>query len=147
MDYSERVAYHEAAHAVLAHRLGAQVLQQGIDITAPSSVEGAYGKAAVSVFAHEDTLDETEQRRAVVHSLAIICAGAASDAKILGRALPEALAQQPGDENVARNFLKSNPLIETPEELEGLLMAAADRFGSVAGPRLPSLNSPTGRSP
>jgi hypothetical protein len=56
--------------------------------------------------------------------LAIICAGAASDAQILGRTLSEALAQQPGDENVARDFLNSNPLIETPEELEGLLMAA-----------------------
>jgi hypothetical protein len=121
MDDRTRVAYHEAAHAVLAYRLGGHVLEPGIDIDAPSSVTGAYGRAGVTVFAHDDRLDEREQQTAVKHSVAIMCAGAASDAKILGRNLPDALAHQPGDEKAARELLKSSPSVTSPEEIEVVL--------------------------
>ena len=124
MDDRKKVAHHEAAHAVVAHSVGAGIVEGGIDIDAPSSVEGAYGRTAVNIFAHEESLTETQQKESVIHSLAIICAGAASDARLLNRPLDEALAAQSADASEAKKFLADNPLVETPEEAEFLLKEA-----------------------
>jgi hypothetical protein len=111
MEHRARIAHHEAAHVVLAVFYGTGVNEQGIDLNASTSVEGAYGNAAVNLFAHDASLEQQEQQKDLLRNLCIVCAGAASDAKILNRSLREALSQQPGDEKVALRLLAQSTLI------------------------------------
>ena len=113
MNYRERVAHHEAAHAVLAHRLGAGVLPEGINLDAPTQMPGAFGNAAVNLLDHDSTLYPAEQQKDLLRNLAVVCAGAASDSKITGKPLSQALSDQPGDEKLARRLLDETPLIGT----------------------------------
>jgi hypothetical protein len=121
MDDREKVAHHEAAHVVMSVQLGASVPGQGIDIDAPSSVEGAYGNAWVNIFAQDPNPEEDEQIKILRDNLAIVCAGIASDAKLMGRSLREALSRQPSDEQLARELLGNSPLVDTKELQEYIL--------------------------
>src|SRR5438552_2718456 len=121
MQHRERIAHHEAAHVVMAWFWGAGVLDQGMDIDAPSSVEGAYGRAAVSLFLDDEGFDFEERARDLLRNLTIIFAGAASDAKIAGKSLNAAIDDQPGDKNVALHLLKHSTTVNTAgEQIEQL---------------------------
>lgn len=116
MEFRERVAHHEAAHAVVAVRLGASVVEQGINLDATTSMEGAYGNAAVNIFQHDSDLSMEEQQQDLMRNLIIVCAGAASDAKLKGKPLREALHEQPGDERVALKLLADSSLTEKEDQ-------------------------------
>jgi hypothetical protein len=111
---SKRIAHHEAAHSVMAILYGAG-LSGGIDLTAPTSVPGSFGVSAVSLFEPDPSLSEAEQQLEVVRSLVIICAGAASDAKLEGLTLQQAIAGQPGDLGVAQEHAKLHPIVSDGE--------------------------------
>ena len=113
-----RVAHHEAAHVVLALRSSAGLSEHGIDLDAPTTVEDAYGIASVNVFDHDESVDEEQQRALLINSLAIICAGAASDAKLRGSALWASLRRQQGDRNAALKLLTASPLIDATNKKE-----------------------------
>ena len=68
MNHRELVAHHEAAHAVLAIRAGIG-LSGGIDLDAPTSVDGAFGQAAVSLLVLDDSLPVDEQRLDLARNL------------------------------------------------------------------------------
>jgi hypothetical protein len=112
MEHSEKVAHHEAAHAVIAVLCGAGLSDHGIDLNAPTSSPGAFGNAGAMLFDHDATLPKDEQQRLLLGNLMTICAGSASDAKISGIELSEALARQPGDKQKALQQLQSTPLID-----------------------------------
>lgn len=117
MNHREQVAHHEAAHAVLAIRAGIGV-SGGIDLDAPTSVDGAFGQAAVSLLVLDDSLPVDEQRLDLARNLSIICAGAASDARIKGVTPLEALEAQPGDYGVALQHAQSCSVVENEEEAQ-----------------------------
>jgi hypothetical protein len=116
MQYRERVAHHEAAHMVLAVQIGAGIGDQGMDLNAPTSTEGAYGNATVMLLIHDASQTIEEQKEDLLRNLVIICAGAASDAKLMVRPLREALRRQPGDEKDARKLIAQSPLTEKNDE-------------------------------
>ncbi len=122
MTHDERVAHHEAAHAVFAILGGAGLSVAGINLNTPSSVEGAFGNADTNVYIHDDELPPSEQMWQLICNLRTICAGAASDAKISGIPVRDALARQKGDEGRAYEQLHSTPLID-----QGSDGAAAER--------------------
>jgi hypothetical protein len=93
-------------------------LEQGIDIDAPSSVEGAFGRAGVNIFRHDPTATEQEQQSLLRDNIAITCAGAASDARLTGRTLREALRRQPGDQRAAMQLLEASPLVQLRDREE-----------------------------
>jgi hypothetical protein len=111
----EQIAHHEAAHAVLAIRAGVGV-SGGIDLDAPTSVDGAFGQAAVNLLVLDDSLPVNEQRLDLARNLSIICAGAASDARITGAKPLEALEAQPGDYSLALQHARSSSVVESEEE-------------------------------
>lgn len=115
MNEREQVAHHEAAHAVLAIRAGIGV-SGGIDLDAPTSVDGAFGQAAVNLLMLDDSLPVEEQKLDLARNLSIICAGAASDALITGATPLEALEAQPGDYSVALQHARSSSMVESDEE-------------------------------
>jgi hypothetical protein len=121
MIYRERVAHHEAAHVVMSARSGASVPERGIDVDAPSSVEGARGNAMIHLFEDDPNLKEEDRQKLLMANLAMVCAGAVSDAKIMGRPLREALKIQKGDENVALELLNNSPLSGTKQIAEKIL--------------------------
>jgi hypothetical protein len=127
MTHEQKVAHHEAAHVAVSRALGGSAQPEGIDLNAESSVPGAYGRAMASVFPDNPTGTDIERREALFDSLVAICAGAASDAKIEGISLREALERQPGDKSEALKLLDSSPLIEKPEEKIALLDRALER--------------------
>lgn len=82
MENRERIAHHEAAHAVIAYVQGVRV--GGIDIDSSFSPTGKGGAILLlEDFVEEDS--EDDKRGILFRSLMIACAGAACDAKILGR--------------------------------------------------------------
>jgi hypothetical protein len=124
MNNREKVARHEAAHAVLAIRAGFGV-SGGIDLDAPTSVEGAYGNAAVSLVELDGTLSEDEQRTDLVRNLAVICAGAAADAKSAGVEPADALRAQPGDYALALRHAAESSIVESHTEAAEVVMNVA----------------------
>lgn len=117
MNHREQVAHHEAAHAVLAICAGIGV-NGGIDLDAPTSVDGAFGQAAVKLLVLDSSLSVAEQRQDLARNLKIICAGAASDARIKGITPLEALQAQPGDYGVALQHARSSAVVESEEEAQ-----------------------------
>lgn len=115
MDQRTRVAHHEAAHIWVANHQGAGIPEVGLNIDAPSSVEGAFGHAWVHFFEIDPGMDEIEQMELLARNTRIICAGAASDAKITGVELRQALENQPGDQALAIQRLRASPLIQREE--------------------------------
>lgn len=115
MDNRARVAHHEAAHAVLSLRVGLGV-SGGIDLDAPTSVAGAFGQAAVALLVLDASLPEPEQRMDLARNLSVICAGAASDARILGIDAKDALVAQPGDRSVAIKHAADSAIVGSDEE-------------------------------
>jgi hypothetical protein len=124
--FREQLAHHEAAHAVLALHFGAGLASQGIDLDAPTSVQGAYGTASVNLFVPDLTEPQAEQLKVCGSSLAIVCAGAASDARVLGIPLADALAAQPGDESTARQHVALYPFGQTRGDQDNALTAGLE---------------------
>jgi hypothetical protein len=131
MNDREKVAHHEAAHAVLSIRAGFGV-SGGIDLDAPTSVGGAYGNAAVNLLELDDALPEHEQRMDLARNIAVICAGAASDAKISGIEPCKALRAQPGDLKVALEHAGGSTMVRSPKEAVHVVM----RIGLLQAVRL-----------
>lgn len=117
MNHREQVAHHEAAHAVLAICAGIGV-NGGIDLDASTSVDGAFGQAAVNLLVIDNSMSVAEQRQDLARNLKIICAGAASDARIKGITPLEALQAQPGDYGVALRHARSSAVVESEEEAQ-----------------------------
>jgi hypothetical protein len=121
LDEKERVAHHEAAHVVIAVLYGIAPTMHGIDLNVPTSAPGAFGNAGVATFDYDASLPGQQQRLDLVRNLAIICAGAASDARILSRPLDEALRAQVSDHQAARGYLALSPLISSEAEADYIL--------------------------
>lgn len=121
MEHREQVAHHEAAHAVVALYLGMGVCG-GIDLDAVTSMEGAFGNAAVNLFVADPSLPLEDQRLDLIRNLAVICAGAASDAKVKGETLENALEAQLGDRAVAIDHARAHPIVGSDEEAEHVVM-------------------------
>jgi hypothetical protein len=127
MTTRSQIAHHEAAHVVVASLYGLEVDDQGINLDAETSVAGARGNSGVKLIdltlsAEDDLITDLAQ------NMAIICAGAASDAKITGATPANALAHQPGDFSVAMEMAHTYPYLMSdanyPEAIKyGLLMA------------------------
>lgn len=135
MTHDEKVAHHEAAHAVVAILGGAGLSDAGINLNAPSSVEGAFGNAGANTYDHDVTLPPDVQQWRLIYNLMTLCAGAASDAKISGIPVRDALARQKGDESHAYQQLRSTPLIDqdsegAAKEREGVLGIALDKLSA-----------------
>lgn len=96
---------------VISHRFGGGPTLHGIDITAPSSVDGAFGNAGVAKLLHDPNLPEEEQRKDLLANVAIICAGAACDARTLNQPLDVALQNQPSDLKAAQTEIEKSPLV------------------------------------
>lgn len=131
MNHTEQVAYHEAAHAVLAIHYG-MGLSGGIDLNAETSVDGAFGNVAVNLWQFDSSTSLQEQKSVLVCNLAVICAGAASDAKLKGIPLTSALDAQPGDYKKAVEIARTCGLAADEYEVDfmvkevGLVRASRD---------------------
>lgn len=128
MNLREQVAHHEAAHAVVALHTRLGLSSYGMDIDAPASVPGAFGKTGVMTFAADLTQPEADQFKDLGVLLAVTLAGAASDAKINSITLHHALQCQPGDLSVAKNLCAEYPFACGDQEAvaldHGLQLAA-----------------------
>jgi hypothetical protein len=116
IDYREQVAHREAAQAWTAHYYGAGLPEGGIELDAPSSAERVAGNAGVHLFTQDASLSAAEQMTLLLTNLQIVCAGAASDAKLTGIEPDEALRQQPSDQDVALTLLAQSPLIDKMDQ-------------------------------
>lgn len=131
MNHIEQVAHHEAAHAVLAIHYG-MGLSGGIDLRAETSVDGAFGNVAVNLWQFDPTSSLEEQRRMLACNLAVVCAGASSDAKLKGISLGSALDAQPGDYKNAIEIARISGLADDENEVDylvkdiGLVLASKD---------------------
>ena len=136
MDHREQVAHHEAAHAVVALVTGLGLSSLGMDIDAPTSVAGTNGRTGVMTFAADLDQPVADQFKDLGALLAVTLAGAASDARIQGGSLMDALKAQPGDLAVAKGFCAKYPFAQGNGEAaaltNGLDIAASnlDRDGS-----------------
>ena len=119
MDDRQRTAHHEAAHALTA-LMGGMGLSDGIDLDALTSVQGATGNVGAKLFVPDANDPTAEQLSLLMWNLAVICAGAVSDAKIEGRELRAALEAQPGDYAIARSHALTHPLVEMGVAEDGL---------------------------
>lgn len=115
MNFRARIAHHEAAHIVVAIIVGAGITDHGIDLDAPTSAPGAFGRAGTNLFIPDPDLPKPEQMRALANNLAIVCAGAASDAKLTSITPAQALQMQNGDETVAKRLIAGSDLIDETE--------------------------------
>ncbi|WP_460448299.1 hypothetical protein [Alsobacter sp. SYSU BS001988] len=79
--------------------------EHGIDLNAPSSANDAFGHAGVLLIDDDDQLPLETQQWDLIRNFMVICAGAASDAKITGMEIGEALSRQVSDHNVALQAL------------------------------------------
>ena len=120
MDHREQVAHHEAAHAVVALDTRLGLSSHGMDLDAPTSVPGAFGKTGVMTFAADLTQPEADQFKDLGVLLAVTLAGAASDAKIRGITLQVALQAQPGDLSVAKILCADYPFARDDDEAVAL---------------------------
>lgn len=59
----EKLAHHEAAHAVVALLLDAGLSEIGIDLDAPTSLPGATGTAGVKFLRHDPSASVEEQKK------------------------------------------------------------------------------------
>jgi hypothetical protein len=125
MTHLEMVAHHEAAHSVLAvvYRRG---LCGGIDLHAPTSVPGATGQTNVNLYVPDPTATDEEQRLNLARNLAIICAGAASDAKTGGLAPRAALVAQVGDHRAALAHAALHPVVSGSVQIDFAVNFALD---------------------
>lgn len=123
MTERERIAHHEAAHAVLALYFG-MTLSCGIDLDGATSVAGASGTVGVNLFVADLNVPEAEQQIDLVRNLAVFCAGAASDAKLRGEQPDYALTKQPGDRKAAIAHALNHPLVSSMEEAEYVVSMA-----------------------
>ena len=114
MNYQEQVAHHEAAHVVMSYLYGGGPTLPGIDITTPSSEPVAFGNAGVGKLIHDQNQPEEEQRKDLLRNVAIICAGAACDSRVLNQALDMAVQMQPGDLAAAQAEIAQSPLLPSP---------------------------------
>lgn len=114
MDIRTQVAHHEAAHVVVSAAFGLEIPERGIDLDAATSVDGAFGNALVNLFVDDPSLSDEQRRKDLVTNVAVVCAGPASDARLLGRSLREALSMQPSDEAIALQLIRASPLLEGP---------------------------------
>jgi len=127
MNYREKVAHHEAAHAVIALHVGFGI-SEGIDLDAPSSsVDGAFGNVGAYTADYDPALPPEVQRDDLLRNLQVFCAGAASDARNSGVEPREALSKQPGDEDAAIGMLEASPLIGAKAENDHVLNLALQR--------------------
>ncbi len=97
-------------------------LSGGIDLDAPTSVSGAFGTAAVNLLILDDTLSEDAQRLDLARNLAVICAGAAADAKVSGIDPVDALRAQPGDHALALDHALRSSIVQSEEEAEYVVL-------------------------
>lgn len=110
LTHREIVAHHEAAHSVIAVCCGPGV-SGGIDLNAATSVAGAFGNTKVYLFAPDASQPIGVQERDALRNAAIICAGAASDAKLHAIGLNQALVAQPGDHAFVHSHLATHPCV------------------------------------
>lgn len=101
MDESERIAHHEAAHAVICLLFGLDLTNAGIDLAAATR-NGAAGQAGV--YLHAITAGAPVSDNNLLTNAAICAAGAASDARIFGEAPLDAFKKQVGDWQAAENL-------------------------------------------
>lgn len=116
MNYKEEVAHHEAAHVVMSHLFGGGPATNGININTASSVQGASGNAGVCLIVHDETLCLEDQHHNLIRNVAIICAGAAADARTTKVSIEEAMKAQPSDWAAAWAEINNSPLVTTSEE-------------------------------
>ena len=125
MDERTRIAHHEAAHAVIALLFGIGLPDRGIDLDAENQQTGGLGNAAANLWQIDDLRSLTGEELEAAqkgeltyarHNLMTLLAGAASDAKVLGEALPDALAEQTSDHAKAVEILER--LAVPPDEHE-----------------------------
>ncbi|MEJ0050185.1 MAG: hypothetical protein WDN02_03040 [Methylovirgula sp.] len=131
MDYRGQVAHHEAPHAVIALMTRLGLSQDGMDIDAPTSVPGAFGKTGVMTHGAELEQPESDQFNDLGRLLAVTLAGAVSDAKLKGLSPSDALQAQPGDLAVAKRFCTEYPFAQDEGEA-----VALDRGLQIAAKRL-----------
>lgn len=123
MTEQERIAHHEAAHAVLTVLAGINVAAEGIDLayTNPStgSSGGLFGMLFdIDLSALKSPELEAEQQKhdkEIQLNGGIVAAGAASDAKLLRLDPWEALQEQPSDLRMMRDLLKRAQLSSSQE--------------------------------
>jgi hypothetical protein len=131
MNHREQVAYHEAAHVVISHLYGGGPTDNGIDINAESSVAGSFGNASVGLLEPDDSISTEDQQLDLIKNIAIICAGAASDAKILGITIDDAIEDQSSDFNAAWAAINSSRLVTSIEEGESVFDLGLKRAESL----------------
>lgn len=119
----ERIAHHEAAHAVLTILAGLDVAAEGIDLAYTNPSTGSSGGLFGNLFdidlsalkSPELETQQQENMKEINLNGAIVAAGAASDAKLLGLDPWEALQEQPSDLRMMRNLLKRAQLSSSPK--------------------------------
>lgn len=129
-----QIAHHEAAHAVMAHRLGPGIHQSGINLNHQSEA-GANGGAMCNLWDDDPSVSEKKRQRSLLENLMIVCAGPACDAKMTGRSLQQALQTQVSDLANAKQLLKKSPLVnrdgqDNGENEEQYLLVAAMKAAS-----------------
>lgn len=114
MEQRSRIAHHEAAHAVIAMMVGLPAPTEGIDIDAENPDTGGLGRVLAMLFEIDDLSGlsgpelknaQALQLRDAGSNLMAILAGAASDARLLGDSLANAMAHQPSDKALAVGVL------------------------------------------
>ncbi len=136
MDQRERIAHHEAAHAVVALAMGLPAPSAGIDIDRENPETGGLGSFFATMWTIEDLTHLTgsalekaqaEEVKYARFNLMAILAGAACDSRVLGEDLMDALSQQPGDRAAAIGILArmAVPLTDHEESLRSQMSDAA----------------------
>ena len=111
-------AHHEAAHAVASyHAADRRVPERGIDLDAATR-DGARGNIATFIFPYDPDGDEEGEMKYFWANLMIICAGPASDARLIKVSLEEAIRQQPSDYENAVKAINATPFARDIEPAE-----------------------------
>lgn len=131
MNDRERIAFHEAAHVTVAVEAGLSVQDGGIDIDAPSSVDGAYGRALLHFFQQRRAQIDEDNAQVLLVNLTVALAGAVSDSKFLGKTLRQSLRDQSGDEAEARKLIVEATAIDKEDEIERILEMALKKTEAV----------------
>ena len=144
MTEEKRIAFHEAAHVVVGLEMGLRASVAGIDLKYTNAATGAQGGAAMTVYVIDDLRSlsgaalETEQKAAHHHLMAnllVVAAGAAADAKLLGKDPWIAYQEQSSDLERAKEFLDRMAFEDgealTPAYLQKSVERAADCLADV----------------